>query len=180
MKLAHLEVRGAGLSVHAWESDRGICALKLGEVDRAGITVGSHPVRGIEIAPPGATLRSLGDALERFLGGEAWEWHGALDERGVTSFQRTVFAVLREIPSGETRTYGQVAAQLGRPDAVRAVGGALRRNPFPIVVPCHRVVRSGGGLGGYSGGVAAKRQLLALEMGQRALKFEPDSPGSSG
>jgi methylated-DNA-[protein]-cysteine S-methyltransferase len=70
---------------------------------------------------------------------------------------------LREIPYGETRSYAEVAAAAGSPRAVRAVGTACRRNPLPIAIPCHRVVRSDGGLGQYAGGVEAKRVLLGVE-----------------
>ncbi len=78
------------------------------------------------------------------------------------------------IPRGETRTYAQVAASIGRPRAYRAVGNALNANPFPVLVPCHRVVRSDGRIGGYAYGAAAKRRLLKLEMlppGYRALRL---------
>ena len=72
---------------------------------------------------------------------------------------------LREIPYGETRSYGQLASELGAPTAVRAVGAANGANPVPIVVPCHRVIGAGGKLVGYGGGLPLKRRLLALEQG---------------
>ena len=80
-----------------------------------------------------------------------------------TQFQREVWAALREIPYGQTRTYGQIACAVGRPRACRAVGMANNRNPLPIVVPCHRVVGASGALVGYAGGLEVKRQLLMLE-----------------
>lgn len=80
-----------------------------------------------------------------------------------TPFQQAVWQALREIPYGETRTYGQIAAQIGRPKAVRAVGMANHRNPLCIVVPCHRVVGAGGALTGYAGGLDKKACLLDLE-----------------
>ena len=80
-------------------------------------------------------------------------------------FRLQVLEALRRIPPGETRTYGEVAKQIGRPNAARAVGSACASNPVPIIVPCHRVVPSGGGLGNYSatGGVATKKRLLQKE-----------------
>ena len=87
-----------------------------------------------------------------------------LDLRG-TDFQQRVWAALLTIPYGETRSYGQIAAQIGRPGAARAVGAANGRNPISIVAPCHRVVGSGGTLTGFAGGLAAKATLLALEQG---------------
>ena len=74
-----------------------------------------------------------------------------------------MWEALRRIPTGETRSYGQIAEAVGAPRAARAVGTACATNPVPIVVPCHRAVASGGGLGGYSGGLARKRQLLGVE-----------------
>jgi AraC family transcriptional regulator, regulatory protein of adaptative response / methylated-DNA-[protein]-cysteine methyltransferase len=88
-----------------------------------------------------------------------------------TAFRRRVWEALRRIPAGETRSYGQIAEAVGAPRAARAVGTACATNPVPIVVPCHRVLASGGGLGGYSGGLERKRQLLGAEgvkVGRRA------------
>lgn len=82
---------------------------------------------------------------------------------GATDLQRAVWAQVAAIPRGETRTYGEVAAAIGRPTAVRAVGQAVGRNPHSLVVPCHRVVGSGGRITGYAGGVDVKRRLLELE-----------------
>jgi methylated-DNA-[protein]-cysteine S-methyltransferase len=84
-----------------------------------------------------------------------------------TEFQRTVWAALRGIPYGETVTYGQLAATIDRPTASRAVGLANGRNPISIVIPCHRVVGSGGALTGYGGGVERKRLLLEHERRRR-------------
>jgi methylated-DNA-[protein]-cysteine S-methyltransferase len=86
-----------------------------------------------------------------------------------TDFQLLVWASLLAIPYGQTRSYGQQATALGRPTAVRAVGSANSRNPLPIVVPCHRVVGSGGALTGYAGGVTLKARLLDLEAGRGSL-----------
>ena len=83
-----------------------------------------------------------------------------------TPFQRRVWEALREIPFGETRSYGELGAALGDPGLSRAVGTANGANPVAIIVPCHRVVASGGGMGGYGGGVDLKRRLPALEAGQ--------------
>ena len=82
-----------------------------------------------------------------------------------TLFQRRVYEVLLKIPSGQVRTYGEIARAIGRPRAARAVGQALRRNRWAPMIPCHRVVASGGRLGGYSarGGLARKRRLLQWE-----------------
>jgi methylated-DNA-[protein]-cysteine S-methyltransferase len=83
----------------------------------------------------------------------------------VPPFHRRVYALARTIPPGATLSYGEVAARIGAPGAARAVGQALGRNPFTIVVPCHRVLAAGGKMGGFSanGGIATKRRLLAIE-----------------
>lgn len=86
-----------------------------------------------------------------------------------TPFQMAVWRVTRAIPRGETRTYGQLAAQIGHPGSARAVGAAEGANPVPIVVPCHRVVGANGDLTGFGGGLALKRRLLELERGPRLL-----------
>ena len=87
-----------------------------------------------------------------------------LDLQG-TVFQRRVWQALRDIPAGKTRTYGDIAAQIGVPAAVRAVGSACAANPVALAIPCHRALRADGGLGGYAWGLARKEQLLALEAG---------------
>jgi methylated-DNA-[protein]-cysteine S-methyltransferase len=86
------------------------------------------------------------------------------DLRSVTEFERAVLLKALEIPRGEVRTYGWIAAEIGHPAAVRAVGSALRKNPVPVLIPCHRVVRSDGHIGNYAlGGSDAKRTILAAE-----------------
>ena len=86
-----------------------------------------------------------------------------------TPFQLSVLAALEQIPYGQTRTYAEIARQIGRPKAVRAVGAANGRNPLPIVIPCHRVIGSDGSLTGFGGGLAAKQYLLSLETAEFQL-----------
>ena len=86
-----------------------------------------------------------------------------------TPFQLSVLAALEQIPYGQTRTYAEIARQIGRPKAVRAVGAANGRNPLPIVIPCHRVIGSDGSLTGFGGGIAAKQYLLSLETAEFQL-----------
>ena len=88
---------------------------------------------------------------------------GLVAHARATAFQRRVWQALRAIPPGETRTYAEVARVIGRPGAARAVGAACARNPLALVIPCHRVVRGDGGLGGYAWGVGRKRRLLQRE-----------------
>jgi methylated-DNA-[protein]-cysteine S-methyltransferase len=101
--------------------------------------------------------------LEEYFAGRRTDFELPLDLRLAAGFRRTVLAHLPTIPYGRTESYAQVAAAAGNPKAVRAAGTACARNPLPVVVPCHRVVRSDGTFGGYAGGPDAKRALLALE-----------------
>jgi AraC family transcriptional regulator of adaptative response/methylated-DNA-[protein]-cysteine methyltransferase len=101
-------------------------------------------------------------AIVEFISGESSLARVPLDIRG-TVFQRRVWEELRRIPRGETRTYREIARAVGAPDAVRAVGSACGANPVALVVPCHRAVRTDGGLGGYAWGLPRKKKLLALE-----------------
>jgi methylated-DNA-[protein]-cysteine S-methyltransferase len=100
--------------------------------------------------------------LEEYFAGRRTAFALTLDVEG-TAFQRQVWSALLAIPFGETRSYGEIAAQIGRPRAVRAVGAANGRNPLSIVAPCHRVVGSTGKLTGFAGGLDVKARLLALE-----------------
>jgi methylated-DNA-[protein]-cysteine S-methyltransferase len=97
-----------------------------------------------------------------------------LDLRSATPFSKRVWRATSKIPYGQVRSYAWVAEKLGNPDAARAVGGALGRNPVPIFIPCHRVLDSDGGLGGFGAGLPLKRWLLALESGQPSLGLPPD------
>lgn len=126
-------------------------------LDSLGVTVGSRILRG------GDRLDPLARELDDYFAGRRHGFDVPLDLRLARGFRLTVLRHLREIPFGSTESYGEVAAASGSPRAVRAVGTACATNPLPVVVPCHRVVRSDGSLGGYLGGLPAKERLLALE-----------------
>lgn len=115
-------------------------------------------------APPG--VARVVDAVRALLAEGALDLVDvAVDLSGLDPFDRQVLEAARRIPPGRTRTYGQIAAELGQPRAAQAVGAALGRNPVPIIVPCHRVLAAGGKVGGFSapGGTATKLKLLAIE-----------------
>ena len=101
--------------------------------------------------------------LQAYFNGDTVDFLDKLDLAGTTPFQREVWKITRLIPYGETRSYKWVAEQLGKPGAARGVGQALGRNPLPIIIPCHRVIRSDRGLGGFAGGLDMKRRLLEIE-----------------
>ncbi len=133
---------------------------------------GNHP------APPQPVLalppegRAWEETLRAYFQSRLRPMEGPLDLDWATPFQQAVYAYVRTIPPGGTRTYGQVARAIGRPGAARAVGKALARNQLPIVIPCHRVVAQQGNLHGYSGpgGVATKAWLLKWERRHQSVE----------
>jgi methylated-DNA-[protein]-cysteine S-methyltransferase len=123
----------------------------------------SHEPDRLGWQPAGAdAFADAAGQLEAYFAGELTEFDVDIRLNG-TEFQRRVWAALRTVPYGETRSYGEIAAQIGSPGASRAVGLANGRNPVGIIVPCHRVIGSSGGLTGYGGGLDRKRALLAME-----------------
>ncbi|MDP2744667.1 MAG: methylated-DNA--[protein]-cysteine S-methyltransferase [Dehalococcoidia bacterium] len=110
-------------------------------------------------------FEALLSRLAAYFEGRAVSFEEKLDHFEATPFQVQVWEAVRGIPYGETRSYAWVAERIGPPGAARAAGQALAANPAPIIVPCHRVIRSGGGLGGFSGGQSMKEYLLKLEGG---------------
>jgi methylated-DNA-[protein]-cysteine S-methyltransferase len=120
-----------------------------------------EPDRADWVSDDGA-FADVAEQLEAYFAGALTEFDVEVMLIG-TEFQRRVWAALQTIPYGETRSYGQIAEQIGSPGASRAVGLANGRNPISIIVPCHRVVGAGGSMTGYGGGVDRKQTLLALE-----------------
>ncbi len=125
------------------------------------------PAWWIDDGPPGArrddaALADVRRQLEEYFAGERRVFDLPLNPSG-TPFQLRVWAALREIPYGEVRSYGDLAARIGSPGSARAVGLANGRNPIPVIVPCHRVIGASGALTGYGGGLERKQFLLGLE-----------------
>ena len=154
-------------------SDKGLVAVLWENAKPARVRLSelikreTHPIL-IEIE------RQLGE----YFAGKRRSFSVALDMRG-TSFQRNVWEALLAIPFGETRTYGELAKQVGSPQAARAVGAATGRNPISIIVPCHRLIGSTGKLTGFAGGLETKARLLGLEqektIGAYATSCKSDS-----
>lgn len=150
----------------AWGAG-GVIAVQLpeGDAERTRERLLRHHPDAVEQVPKGAVAEAIA-AMQTLLDGEPVDLGDiALDMTRLPAFARAVYEVARTIPPGETLTYGEVATRLGARGEARAVGQALGRNPFPIVVPCHRVVAAGGRAGGFSahGGVATKLRLLDIE-----------------
>lgn len=149
-----LVARGERLAAVLWEEEREN-RVRLGEVHRDD----EQPI-----------LREAARQLEEYFAGKRQRFELALDFAG-TAFQRQVWAALLTIPFGQTRSYSDIARQIGNPSAVRAVGAANGRNPISIIAPCHRVIGVSGSLTGFAGGMPAKQYLLALE-GQQSLTLD--------
>ncbi len=147
-------------------TQRGISMVGLPEPTRRALTArfDRHADRSAQPLP--ASIERAVDAIVAHLRGELREMTDlALDLEEVPPFDKRVYELTRRIPPGRMRTYGQLATDLGEPGLSRAIGQALARNPVPLIVPCHRVVRADGELGGFSapGGTALKSRLLAIE-----------------
>jgi methylated-DNA-[protein]-cysteine S-methyltransferase len=119
--------------------------------------------KDIEVHKNNVTFFPLKKALRKYFSRKEVKFTFPLDLFGGTSFQRKVWSTMRKIPYGETRSYKWLAQRVGDPEKARAVGQACGSNPLPILIPCHRVIKSDGGLGGFGGGLHIKRKLLGLE-----------------
>lgn len=150
------------LTLHVAATSKGVSRIILGKSRGAGARPPARK-QGSTDNHVDALLRAASQQLTEYFQGKRRSFDLPLDLRG-TPFQRRVWDQLRRIPYGLTRSYGQVARAIGKPGAARAVGQATGANPVPIVVPCHRVIATGGGLGGYGGGLRLKRFLIALEQ----------------
>ena len=172
MKAKHYRARGKGQrigfctfattlgTVLVAFTAEGVCAVKLGN-DVGGLKLLlAEEFSAAELAEE--SRPDLAAKVRAFVAGEGSLARIPLDIRG-TVFQRRVWEALRRIPRGETRTYSDIAREIGAPAAVRAVGSACGANPVALVVPCHRAVRTDGGLGGYAWGLGVKKRLLEIE-----------------
>jgi len=137
---------------------RGVCLIRAGRLEEPVTAAGRR------------LAEQAREEIHEYLRGARAFFGVSVDLSTVPDFQRRVLEAARQIPFGEARPYAWVAEQIGRPRAARAVGTALARNPVPLIVPCHRVWRSDGGLGGYLFGTDVKSRLLALERGTPVLE----------
>ena len=152
---------------------KGICALSVHQSDEFQESELRRDFREAKIVRDDAgPARAAAIAVLRYLRGETARCEAALDVRG-TPFQLSVWRELCAIPEGATRSYGEIAARLGRPSAARAVGHANGSNPVSILIPCHRAVGADGDLTGYRWGIETKRKLLAFERERAARAVVP-------
>ena len=148
-------------------SPNGLLALTLPEPTQKSALKPLLELQGADQGYDDPRLDGLKTKLQDYFDGQRVLFDEPLDLSRGTAFQRRVWLAVRDIPYGETRSYGQIARQAGSPGAARAVGRAMATNPVPILVPCHRVIGSDGNLRGFGGGLDLKRRLLEME---RALK----------
>lgn len=148
-------------------TERGVASVQLPDSSPARLRARLRQrVPGGEEEQPGAGVQRAIEDVVALVDGEPRDLTGvALDMEGVPPFEQRVYALARQIGPGRTRTYGELATELGDPSAARAVGQAMGHNPVPLIVPCHRVLAAGGQLGGFSapGGTATKERLLRIE-----------------
>jgi O-6-methylguanine DNA methyltransferase len=140
-------------------SEKGLAELNFPKVGRASPRAAKKEIFPAKIC---GWHRVTEAALKNVLAGRAPKKFPPLDLAG-TDFQKSVWRALRKISSGKTKSYGEIARAIGKPKAVRAVGGACGANPVPVLIPCHRVLAADGKIGGFSGGLDWKRRLLARE-----------------
>lgn len=165
----------------AWGPE-GLLAVQLPEADPAGTERRLRDRCGGEKAGPPEDVAAYVADLQAYFAGEPVDFrHIALDWGQARSFDRPIYRALREVPFGRTLTYGELAERTGLEGAAQAIGAAMSRNPWPIVVPCHRVVAASGRLGGFSAyqGTRVKRKLLAMECATRENE-PPLLPGLFG
>ena len=142
---------------------RGLCAVRFGDMQEMVAELHTE-YPNADIREDAAALQPYVDGILDYLKGVNPALNLNTDAKG-TDFQKRVWDALRRIPYGETRSYAQLAEMIGEPTAVRAVASACARNPVALVVPCHRIVRTGGALGGYRWDAERKKNLLEREAG---------------
>ena len=143
-------------------SPRGVCRVSFDQPEEDFVAE-LRRAYGVEPQRDAGAIEPARRQITEYLAGERTEFDLPLDLEGLTDFQRQALEVCRLIPYGETSWYSELGERMGRLQAARAVGSAMARNPLPLLVPCHRVVRVGGDLGGYGGGLDTKKRLLRLE-----------------
>jgi methylated-DNA-[protein]-cysteine S-methyltransferase len=148
-------------NVFVASTEKGVCMVDFLKPEKVSLKRLKERFPG-EIRRDDRRNKKVIDQLKKYLEGKLKRFDCPLDFRG-TPFEKKVWSALSKIPYGQTRSYKEIAQAIGHPKAFRAVGNANGNNSIPLIIPCHRVIESNGGLGGYGQGIKAKRQLLGLE-----------------
>jgi len=144
-------------------TDQGVCDICFARGETETHFLDDLRQRGFAPEPDQAAVEQVRRQLDEYFQGRRSAFDVAVDFAGMTPFTKSVLAATAEVPYGELTSYGEIAARIGQPGASRAVGNALSRNPVPVIVPCHRIIRSDASIGKYTGGVDIKRTLLSIE-----------------
>lgn len=167
---------GSGVSIYWTVAETALGAMLLAATDKEICRLSfDENESALTRRFPNATLLREGGSLSALIDGAVFAVQNPKQmpqlplDVGGTDFQMAVWQALQQIPAGETRNYAEIATAVGKPDAVRAAGTANGANPVSVLIPCHRVIRSDGGLGGYAYGLERKRRLLAWENEQGVL-----------
>jgi methylated-DNA-[protein]-cysteine S-methyltransferase len=142
---------------------KGVCEIAFGENETREQFLHHLRIRGFRPVHDQQAINSVATQLREYFKGERNHFEVPLDVSGVTPFTQAVLRATSEVPFGHLTSYRGIAERIGQPSATRAVGNALGRNPIPVIIPCHRIVRSDSSLGGYTGGIKIKERLLTLE-----------------
>jgi methylated-DNA-[protein]-cysteine S-methyltransferase len=163
MKLYYATFKSPVGEILATRTDKGLNFVTFPKSRWQRFLVALRKEEGLTLKRDEKRFSSLKKELKRYFSGRRVSFRQPLDLSGGTPFQKRVWKAMQKIPPGQTKSYAWLARQAGGKNKARAVGAACGANPIPIVVPCHRVLRSDGSLGGYGGGLSAKRKLLSIE-----------------
>lgn len=163
MKVLYTVIDSPIGKLYAARTSRGISFLSLNRKEWEGYSQGLKKDRSVEVHRNDVTFFALKKALRKYFSGKEVKFTFPLDLFGGTPFQRRAWNAMRKIPYGETRSYKWLAQRTGDPKKARPAGQACGSNPLPILIPCHRVIREDGTLGGFGGGLHIKRRLLRIE-----------------
>jgi O-6-methylguanine DNA methyltransferase len=152
-------------------SSKGLSFLLLRYFNERRVAQELKKARGTRMLRDDRPLRRFANQLTRYFEGERVPFDFELDLSRGTEFQQSIWRIVRRIPYGTLVSYKKIAQEHGNSLCARAVGNALASNPIPIVIPCHRVIRTDKSLGGFSGGIRWKKRLIALELGQEDIEF---------
>lgn len=144
-------------------TDHGVCEIAFGANENEAQFLRRLRGRGFRPMHDQDAIRGVAAQLSEYFQGKRNRFEVPLDVSGITPFTKSVLRATAEVPFGHLTSYRGIAERIGQPSATRAVGNALGRNPIPVIIPCHRIVRSDSSLGGYAGGIEIKERLLALE-----------------